>query len=85
MRTSGGADTSRSIGVGVGAALLAAFTSVVAGVLVPYTCPWPTLILAILALAAAVWTGLGSTRPAPRMSEVIDTVEAEVRRGPLWA
>jgi hypothetical protein len=65
----------RRTGATIGAT--AAVMSVVCLLFVPYAHPWLSLAWAALAGTAAVWVGQCSTRPTPRMSEVIGAVEAE--------
>jgi len=69
--------TSRS---GLTAAAGAAVMSVVWGVFVPYGYPWATIAWAILACGLAFWVGIGSVPLTPRMTDVIDDVEAESPR-----
>jgi hypothetical protein len=62
---------------GVGVAVSAAAMSVVWGLFVPYAYPWPSLVWALLACAAAVWVAAGANRPDRSMSDVIGDVDAE--------
>jgi hypothetical protein len=61
-------------------ALSAAAISVICALFIPYGYPWPSLVWALVAGAAAVSVVKGAIRPSPSMNDVISGVEAEPAR-----
>ncbi len=63
---------------GLIAASAAALMSGLWGLFVPYGYPWPTIAWGVLACGLVIWVSIGSSRPTPRMTDVIGDVEAEL-------
>ncbi len=65
---------------GMSVAIVAAALSAMCGLFVAYGYPWLTVAWAALAVAAIVWVGRATSAHTPRMTDVIDDVEAEPQK-----
>ena len=69
--------------VWIGVVICTGVVSVACAFFVRYGYPWLSIGLGLLAFGVAVWVEMSSRRPTPRMSDVIENVEAESPWVPL--